>query len=119
MDSRQTPLTLYAQQIYALLLLEDLFMSQPKYFTCPRRVSPLAFTSCDILNALAFPSTGQSILGINTAQQLNTHRLSVSVISLKNFEDSCYLQKVIRDPAEHLTLNKCGNFTTQKVLSGK
>lgn len=87
---------------------------------CPGRLSPLAFTSCDILSALVFPSTGQSILWINTAQQLKTHRLSVSVISLKNFEDSCYLQKVRRDPAEHLALNKQrGNFTTQEVLSGK
>lgn len=86
----------------------------------PSTVSPLDFTSYDILNALAFPYTDQSILGINTAQQLKTHRLSASVMSLKNFEDSCYLQKVIRDPAEHLTLNKqCGNFTTQEVLSGK
>lgn len=95
-------------------------MSQPKHFTCPGRVSLLAFTSCDILNTLAFPSTDQGILEINTAQQLKTHRLSVSVISLKNLEDSCYLQKVIRDPAEHLALNKqCGNFSTQKVLSGE
>lgn len=95
-------------------------MSQPKHFTFPRRLSPLAFTSCDILNTLHFPSADQGILEINTAQQLKTHRLSLSVISLKNLEDSCYLLKVIRDPAEHLTLNKqCGNFTTQKVLSGK
>lgn len=69
---------------------------------------------------ISFSITDQSILGINMVQQLKTHRLSVSVTSPKNFKDSCYLQKVIRHPAEHLTLNKqCGDFMTQKVLSGK